>query len=143
MLSKKKSVSRSLSYRLADPSDWTSFLSPSSRKQLSEIGKLAETCSTSTNFDGIGNFSLKSLIADRSLARKTGDSEAMDCSNSPRQLNEQFLGIERIVQCVDYIDRFLVMLEEEHCRKFSVEDKVIFWRISEHSPIDHCKNGLA
>ncbi|EFO93766.1 CRE-NHR-7 protein [Caenorhabditis remanei] len=123
LLSKKKSLSRSMSNRLADPADWTSLLSPLSRKQLTEIGKLAETCSTSTNFDGIANFSLKSLIADRSLARKTGDSEAMDCSDSPRQSSEQFLSIERIVQSVDYIDRFLNMLEEEHCRKFSVEDK--------------------
>ncbi|EGT50240.1 hypothetical protein CAEBREN_18797 [Caenorhabditis brenneri] len=124
LLSKKKSLSRSMSNRLAvDPTDWTYMLSPLSRKQLTEIGKLAETCTTSTSYDGISNFSLKSLIADRSLARKTGDSEPMDCSGSPRQSSEQFLSIERIVQSVDYIDRFLNMLEEEHSRKFSVEDK--------------------
>ncbi|CAI2350431.1 unnamed protein product [Caenorhabditis sp. 36 PRJEB53466] len=126
VLSKKKSLQRSISNRLVvDPSDWTSLLSPSSRKQLAEIGKLAEQsqpCS-SAHFDGIGNFSLKSLIADRSLARKTGDSAPMHCSESPRSSSEQFLSIERIVQSVDYIDRFLNMLEEEHCRKFSVEDK--------------------
>ncbi|PIC34277.1 hypothetical protein B9Z55_013982 [Caenorhabditis nigoni] len=124
LLSKKKSLSRSMSNRMAiDPSDWTSLLSPSSRKQLTEITKLSEICTTSTNFDGIGNFSLKSLIADRSLARKTGDSEVMDCSTSPRQPSDQFISIERIVQNVDFIDRFLNMLEDEHCRKFSVEDK--------------------
>lgn len=69
-------------------------------------------------------FNLKSLIADRSLARKTGDHEVMECDGSPAPGSDGFLSIERVVQCVDYIDRFLNLLEEEHCRKFSVEDKV-------------------
>uniref|UniRef100_A0A8R1DPK9 NR LBD domain-containing protein n=1 Tax=Caenorhabditis japonica TaxID=281687 RepID=A0A8R1DPK9_CAEJA len=121
IISKKKSLSRSMSNRLTDPTDWTSLLSPSSRKQLSEIGKLAEMCTPPDNFDSIGDFSLKSLIADRSLARKTAEPEPMDGSGLTG--GQGFLSIERIVQSVDYIDRFVNMLEEEHCRKFSVEDK--------------------
>ncbi|CAB3409945.1 unnamed protein product [Caenorhabditis bovis] len=115
---KKKSLSRCASNRFADTNDWTSSLSQSHRKILSDLARL-DNETQHPNFDGIANFSLKSLIADRTLARKSNISEHASIATR----TDEFMGIERIVQMVDYVDGFVHLLEQEHDKKFSIEDK--------------------
>ncbi|CAI5449260.1 unnamed protein product [Caenorhabditis angaria] len=121
LLSKKKSLTRSMSNRLQDPSDWTSFLSPTHRKMLSELAKIDnETQSLDKNIEGIADFNLKALIADRALAR---NSTILDNISPSRSDADNFLSIFQIVQVIDYVDRYLGLIEDVEGRKFSVEDK--------------------
>lgn len=117
-LTKKKSLGRTSSRQVED---WTTTLSPVHRKLLLELNRIeaeSEECATSS-FDSVSNFNLKSLLADRVLARKIKQS----CHEVNRPASTKFLTIERLVPAIDFTDQFLLVLEREHGKKISVEDK--------------------
>lgn len=120
-LSKKKSLGRTVSSKL-DADDWTLQLPSHSRKLLNDLNTLeSEVLQLAMgSYDSIADFCLKSLIADRTLARKSATR-----STSPVKLDhdQNLLSIQKIVASTDYIDGLVGMLEKDSPRKTTVEDK--------------------
>uniref|UniRef100_A0A0N4X271 Nuclear receptor domain-containing protein n=1 Tax=Haemonchus placei TaxID=6290 RepID=A0A0N4X271_HAEPC len=73
LLAKKKSIGRSLSNKVDADGDWTLQLPSNSRKLLCDLNALENDVMSLAvgGYEAIADFSLKSLIADRTLARKS------------------------------------------------------------------------
>ncbi|PIO70234.1 zinc finger, C4 type [Teladorsagia circumcincta] len=73
LLAKKKSIGRSLSNKADVDGDWTLQLPSNSRKLLCDLNTLENDVLALAvgGYESIADFSLKSLIADRTLARKS------------------------------------------------------------------------
>ncbi|PIO53278.1 hypothetical protein TELCIR_25394 [Teladorsagia circumcincta] len=73
LLAKKKSIGRSLSNKADVDGDWTLQLPSNSRKLLFDLNTLENDVLALAvgGYESIADFSLKSLIADRTLARKS------------------------------------------------------------------------
>ncbi|KAF8373727.1 nhr-7 [Pristionchus pacificus] len=119
-LSKKKSLGRTQS--LNDPDDWTKLLGQEHRTVLLDLMTLSKkvTHCESHTFDAVAHFSLKSLIADRTLAQANNYSSQVPSTSH----DTSFTSIGRIVAVVDWIDG-LVRLFETGKMKISItaEDK--------------------
>ncbi|KIH58751.1 zinc finger, C4 type [Ancylostoma duodenale] len=123
LLSKKKSVGRTLSNK-TDGDDWTLQLPSNSRsgKLLNELSAVENDVQTLANdgYDGVAEFSLKSLIADRTLARKSTN----QCRpQSKQEFDHRLLSIQRIVAATDFIDGLVSVIDKDSSRKTTVEDK--------------------
>ncbi|CAJ0604064.1 unnamed protein product [Cylicocyclus nassatus] len=122
LLSKKKSLGRTLSGR-NDGDDWTLQLPSHSRKLLSELNALENDVQTLTDsaYDAVADFSLKSLIADRTLARKSTANQTR--IPAKQDLAPGFLSIQRVVATTDFIDGLVSIIDKDMSRKTTVEDK--------------------
>ncbi|CAJ0604126.1 unnamed protein product [Cylicocyclus nassatus] len=123
LLSKKKSLRRTLSGR-NDGDDWTLQLPSHSRKLLNELNALENDVQTLTDsaYDAVGDFSLKSLIADRTLARKSSANQTR--IPAKQDLAPGFLSIQRVVATTDFIDGLVSIIDKDMSCKTTVEDKV-------------------
>ncbi|CAD6197499.1 unnamed protein product [Caenorhabditis auriculariae] len=100
--------------------DWTCLLSPAQKKLFNELCALEWSDSASENLEGVAEFSLKSLISDRTLARKNN---VPPTTGMNRNNVDQFLTIQRVVKVIDFVDRFLNLLERDNGKKVTLEDK--------------------
>ncbi|EYB85476.1 hypothetical protein Y032_0297g1728 [Ancylostoma ceylanicum] len=121
LLSKKKSVGRTLSNK-TDGDDWTLQLPSNSRKLLNDLSAVENDVQTLANdgYDGVAEFSLKSLIADRTLARKSTN---QICPQSKQEFDHRLLSIQRVVAATDFIDGLVSVIDKDSSRKTTVEDK--------------------
>ncbi|GMR46695.1 hypothetical protein PMAYCL1PPCAC_16890 [Pristionchus mayeri] len=119
-LSKKKSLGRTQS--INDPDDWTKLLGPEHRAILLDLMALSKQVSHAEghSFDAVAHFSLKSLIADRTLALANNYSGQVASTSN----DSSFTAIGRVVAVVDWIDG-LVRVFETGKMKMSItaEDK--------------------
>ncbi|XGW31714.1 hypothetical protein V3C99_010125 [Haemonchus contortus] len=122
LLAKKKSIGRSLSNKVDADGDWTLQLPSNSRKLLCDLNALENDVMSLAvgGYEAIADFSLKSLIADRTLARK---STARNTTPVKLEHNPSLLSIQRIVNVTDFIDGLIGVIEKESSRKTTVEDK--------------------
>ncbi|VDN21458.1 unnamed protein product, partial [Cylicostephanus goldi] len=122
LLSRKKSLGRTLSGR-NDGDDWTLQLPSHSRKLLNELNALENDVQTLTDsaYDAVADFSLKSLIADRTLARKSTSSQTR--IPAKQDLAPGLLSIQRVVATTDFIDGLVSIVDKDMSRKTTVEDK--------------------
>ncbi|KAK5985590.1 Zinc finger C4 type [Trichostrongylus colubriformis] len=122
LLAKKKSIGRSLSNKTDIDSDWTLQLPSNSRKLLCDLNTLENDVVSLAvgGYECIADFSLKSLIADRTLARK---SMIRNVTPMKPEHNPSFLSIQRIVTLTDFIDGLIGVIERDSSRKTTVEDK--------------------
>ncbi|PAV63590.1 hypothetical protein WR25_20853 [Diploscapter pachys] len=123
LLSKKKSVQRIDSKgNSSDPEHWTNFLNQQQRKLLNALSFLESESQSMGhgNYESVANFSLKSLIADRTLERTNQN------PNSPpikRSSIDSFISIDNSVLATDFLTGFVKLIEDELDRKISIEDK--------------------
>ncbi|GMT22489.1 hypothetical protein PFISCL1PPCAC_13786, partial [Pristionchus fissidentatus] len=119
-LSKKKSLGRTQS--INDPEDWTKLLGPEHRGILLDLMQLSKKIShtESHSFDSVAQFTLKSLIADRSLALAQNYVGAIPSTSH----DASFTAIWRVVSVVDWVEG-IVRLFETGRGKISItsEDK--------------------
>ncbi|VDL73723.1 unnamed protein product [Nippostrongylus brasiliensis] len=123
LLSKKKSLGKTLSTK-DDSDDWTLQLPSNSRKLLNDISMIeSDVVSMSVGgYESIADFSLKSLIADRTLARK---SKIRNTSPVKQDNDNNLFSIQKIVAFTDFIDGLVGLIERDAMRKITVEDKAI------------------
>ncbi|CAI4224505.1 unnamed protein product [Auanema sp. JU1783] len=120
-LTKKKSLSRQPSTK--SPDDWTNLLSITQRNLLTTLSTIESHLQQieQANYDTIAFFSLGSLLADRSLVRKTRENRPFSNNSSSNDDSSDILNIERIVSTVDFVDSLLESLMDD--RRVSIEDK--------------------
>ncbi|KAK6747812.1 hypothetical protein RB195_000790 [Necator americanus] len=121
LLSKKKSIGKSLSSK-GDVDDWTLQLPSNSRKLLNDLNALENDVQTLNEggYDGVADFCLKSLIADRTLARKSTNQIRVP---TKQEFSLHLLSIQRVVASTDFIDGLVCIVDKESSRKTTVEDK--------------------
>ncbi|KHJ93440.1 hypothetical protein OESDEN_06650 [Oesophagostomum dentatum] len=120
LLSKKKSLGRTSSKNEGD--DWTMQLPSNSRKLLNELNAVENDVQNfaDSGYDGVADFSLKSLIADRTLARKSNNQIRVPAKQN---VDHHILSIERVVATTDFIDGIVSIIDKDTSRKTTVEDK--------------------
>ncbi|GMS94497.1 hypothetical protein PENTCL1PPCAC_16672, partial [Pristionchus entomophagus] len=119
-LSKKKSLGRTQS--INDPDDWTKLLGPEHRSVLLDLMSLSKKVSHAENhtFDAVAHFSLKSLIADRTLALANNYSGQVASTSN----DSSFTSIGRIVSVVDWVDGIVRLFEKDKQKmSITVDDK--------------------
>ncbi|CAJ0579633.1 unnamed protein product, partial [Mesorhabditis spiculigera] len=123
LLSKKKSVTRTASGRIADEEEWTRFMTPEQRTLLFQMNKLETEVQNANeySYDTVSDFNLKSLVADRMLAERNSSTRL---STSSAHLNADLglTAIWRIVGVVEWVEG-VVRLTEEGRHIVTVEDK--------------------
>uniref|UniRef100_A0A0K0D1Z9 Nuclear receptor domain-containing protein n=1 Tax=Angiostrongylus cantonensis TaxID=6313 RepID=A0A0K0D1Z9_ANGCA len=114
LVMKKKSIDKTFSAS-SDAIEWISHLHGNSRKLLSELCVVENDVQSFavSNYGSVVNFSLKSLIADRILARK-----------NKQDLNRDFLSIQKVIASVDFIDGVIGIIDRDSWQKTTIEDKV-------------------
>ncbi|VDM64165.1 unnamed protein product [Angiostrongylus costaricensis] len=122
LVMKKKSIGKTFSAS-GDAIDWISHLHGSSRKLLSELCAVENDVQSFavSNYGSVVNFSLKSLIADRMLARKN---KAPSTPSPKQDLNREFLSIQKVIASVDFIDGVVGIIDRDSWQKTTIEDKV-------------------
>ncbi|KAE9413821.1 hypothetical protein Angca_003714, partial [Angiostrongylus cantonensis] len=121
LVMKKKSIDKTFSAS-SDAIEWISHLHGNSRKLLSELCVVENDVQSFavSNYGSVVNFSLKSLIADRILARKN---KVPSIPSLKQDLNRDFLSIQKVIASVDFIDGVIGIIDRDSWQKTTIEDK--------------------
>ncbi|CAJ0959207.1 unnamed protein product, partial [Mesorhabditis belari] len=122
LLTKKKSVGRTLSGRATDEEEWTRFMTPEQRVLLFQLIKLEAEVQNANeyNYETVADFNLKSLVADRMLAEKNPSTRLSASSVLSGDIN--LTAIWRVVAVVEWVEGVVRKMEEGR-HVVTVEDK--------------------